>query len=102
MFTQIRVWWAYLRFYWSNSAEIKSLGSDLMSIVRRALNLVDRFKKENPDVPVEWLPKPPDVVKAIVDEKKGKTSVLTPKPVDKWTMKEWETYWRLGDGASGW
>mgnify|MGYP006871972512 FL=1 len=102
MFSTVRTWWAYLTFYWSNSEEIKSLGADLMSVVRRALALVERFKKENPDVPVEWLPKPVDAVKAIADQKVGKTDVLTPKPVDQWTMREWENYWRLGDGASGW
>lgn len=102
MFATIRALWAYATFYWANDAEVQAILRDGLSVVRRALALVDRFERENPGVPAPWQPTKRDAIKVIAEEKAGKTQVLTPKPVDEWTMREWENYWRIGDGGGRW
>ena len=85
--------WPYITFYFRNREKIDALIDD-------ALSIAAKFQRENPAVPEEWKPKSDDVIGAIADNAKGKTQVLTPKPVQEWTMREWETYWRIGNGST--
>lgn len=89
---RIKKLWPYIGFYLRNREKIDAL-------IDQALDIASKFQRENPSVPEEWKPKSDDVIGAIADHAKGKTQVLTPLPVSDWKMREWENFWRIGNGS---
>lgn len=90
MFAKLIAAWPYFIFYLRNRPAIHDL-------IERAQKIVDDFRRDNPEPPEAWKPKPDDAVSAMADVAVGKV-VFTPKPVTDWTMREWETYWAKGSG----